>query len=100
GAIQEYSKQHNINADVAAVEAGNDILLSSNYEDGIPAIKEAIQNKQISEKNVDQSVYRILKMKRSLGLLKDNRSSAMYSQSKIKQITDIVLMGVRNILSD
>src|SRR5699024_8641065 len=57
GAIKDYSKQHKINPDVAAVKAGNDILLSSNYADGIPAIKEAIQNKQISEKNIDQSVY-------------------------------------------
>ena len=98
GAIQDYSKQHKINPDVAAVKAGNDILLSSNYEDGIPAIKEAIQNKQISEKSIDQSVYRILKIKRSLGLLKGSRSSEIYSQSKIKKVTDAVLMGVRNVL--
>jgi len=79
GAIQEYSKQHKINPDVAAVKAGNDILLSSNYEDGIPAIKEAIQNKQISEKNIDQSVYRILKMKRSLGLRKTEKVQNVFS---------------------
>lgn len=100
GAIKDYSKQHKIKPDVAAVKAGNDILLSSSYADGIPAIKEAIQNKQISEKNIDRSVYRILKMKRSLGMLKDNRSSAMYPQSKIKKVTDIVFTEVRNILND
>lgn len=100
GAIQDYSKQHKINPDVAAIKAGNDILLSSNYEGGIPAIKEAIQNKQIPEKNIDQSVYRILKMKRSLGLLKGSRSSEIYSQTKIKKVTDAVLMVVQNVLNE
>lgn len=72
GAIEDYSKEHNMNPDVAAVKAGNDILLSNNYEGGIPAIKLAVQNKEISSKQIDKSVLRILKMKRSLGLLKEH----------------------------
>lgn len=72
GAIEDYSKEHNMDPDVVAVKAGNDILLSNNYESGIPAIKLAVQNKEISSKQIDKSVLRILKMKRSLGLLKEH----------------------------
>ena len=53
-----------------AIEAGNDMLLSNNYEDGIPAIKAAIKHGDISQKQIDNSVKRILKLKAKLNVLK------------------------------
>lgn len=70
GAITQFAKQHQLNADVLALKAGNDLLLGGNPQTGIPAIKRAIQKKQISEKQIDQSVYRILKLKEKLQILK------------------------------
>lgn len=70
GAITQFAQSNHVNADVLAVQAGNDMLLSKNYTTGIPAIEQAVQNHQISEKQINQSVIRILKLKRKLGLIK------------------------------
>ena len=69
GAIKEFARQQKISADVQAVKAGNDIIMSRNYATGIPAIAKAVQQGEIPRSQIDQSVYRILKMKRELGLL-------------------------------
>ena len=53
-----------------AIEAGNDILLSNSYVDGIPAIKDAIKHGDISQKQIDNSVKRILELKAKLNILK------------------------------
>lgn len=66
GAISQFAQKSHVNADVLAVEAGNDMLLSKNYQTGISAIEEAVKNHQISEKQINQSVYRILKLKEKL----------------------------------
>ena len=63
GAISDFVKKTNENADVVAFMAGNDVLLSSNYQTGIPALKQALKDKKITQKQIDQSVYRILKTK-------------------------------------
>ncbi|GAA3639098.1 glycoside hydrolase family 3 N-terminal domain-containing protein [Lactobacillus hamsteri] len=70
GAITQFAQKHSLNADVLALQAGNDILLGGNPSTGIPAIKKAIHNKQISMKQVNHSVYRILKLKQKLHILK------------------------------
>ena len=70
GAITQFAQDNHVNADVLAVEAGNDMLLSKNYQTGIPAIEQAVKNHQISEKQINQSVYRILKLKEKIGLIK------------------------------
>ena len=69
-AITKFAQKKQINADVQAVKAGNDILLSKNYATGIPAIEKAVKQHQISEKQINNSVYRILVLKKKLGLLK------------------------------
>lgn len=56
-------------AAVAAVAAGNDLIITSDYELDIPAVITAVQNGQISEEQIDTSVKRILKWKVSLHLL-------------------------------
>lgn len=70
GAITQYAKKHNTNADVLALKAGNDMLLGGTYQTGIPAIKKAIQTGQISTSQIDHSVRRILLLKEKLGILK------------------------------
>lgn len=69
-AITQFAKEKNINADVQAIKAGNDMILSKNYVTGIKAIETAVKNHEISEKQIDHSVYRILKLKQKLGLIK------------------------------
>ena len=70
GAITEYAKKHNINPDVLALKAGNDMLLGGDYQTGIPAIKKSVKAGQINQKQVNQSVRRILLLKQKLGILK------------------------------
>jgi len=70
GAITQYAKLHHTNADVLALKAGNDLLLGGDYKTGIPAIKQVVKNRQISERQINQSVKRILQEKEKLGILK------------------------------
>lgn len=57
-------------AAVLAVLAGNDVLISSDFTIQIPAVIEAVEDGRISEKRLDESVLRILKVKLHLGLSK------------------------------
>ena len=70
GALTDFAQKQHMNIDVMAIEAGNDMLLSNDYEDGIPAIKAAIKHGDISQKQIDNSVKRILKLKDKLNILK------------------------------
>ena len=54
---------------IMAVNAGNDMLCCTNYQEQIPAVIEAIKNGQISEGRINESVIRILELKISLGLI-------------------------------
>lgn len=56
-------------AGLEALQAGNDLILSSSYAQQIPYILTAIENGEYSEKKLDQSVYRVLAWKEKLGLL-------------------------------
>jgi beta-N-acetylhexosaminidase len=56
-------------AAVLAVEAGNDMLISADFKSGISAVLKAVKSGRISEARIDQSVRRILKWKRQLGLI-------------------------------
>lgn len=54
-------------AAVLAVKAGNDILLlPNNLEDAVCAIYDAVQNGEISESRIDQSVLRIILTKQNM----------------------------------
>lgn len=70
GAITEFAKEQAVNPDLLAVKAGNDILLSTGYRKGIPAIVAAVKAGEISEGQIDQTVKRIIKLKAKLGILK------------------------------
>jgi beta-N-acetylhexosaminidase len=56
-------------AAVAAAKCGNDILCCSDIETQYPAVLEAVQNGEISEEQINQSVKRILIWKHNLGLI-------------------------------
>ena len=70
GAITQYANKYHTIPDILALKAGNDMLLGGNYRANIPIIKKAVQNNEISVKQVNQSVERILRLKEKLGILR------------------------------
>jgi len=71
GGVANY--QRSAQVDLQAIMAGNDVLLlSKDIEAGVKAIKEAIENGELSQKRIDQSVIRILKAKEWMGLHKES----------------------------
>ncbi len=54
---------------VKAIEAGNDMLITSRYKEQTSAIKKAVNNGEISEDRINESVVRVLCWKMSLGLM-------------------------------
>ena len=56
-------------AGLAALKAGNDLVLSSSYASQIPTVIEAVKSGEYSEDALDASVMRILKLKERLGMI-------------------------------
>ena len=54
---------------VMAVQAGNDMIITTDFQTQIPQVVEAVKNGTIDEGQIDQSVTRVLKWKYNLGLL-------------------------------
>ena len=54
---------------VMAVQAGNDLLCSTNFETQIPAVIQAVQNGTVTEERINESALRILETKIDLGIL-------------------------------
>ena len=67
GAIKQYTGS--TSPAVAAVEAGNDMLCSSDFLTHYNQLLEAVNNGTISEHRLDQSIYRIICLKEELGLM-------------------------------
>ena len=67
GAVLEYAQDGDIA--VTALLAGNDILLTCDYETGIPAVLEAVAEGALTETTIDDACRRVLNWKQSLGLL-------------------------------
>jgi beta-N-acetylhexosaminidase len=67
-AIKDYTD--NEAAAVLAVQAGNDLIIASDYNIQIPAVIAAVKNEEISMDDINKSVLRILNWKLSLGLIK------------------------------
>lgn len=57
------------NAAVLAVKAGNDMIICEDYNTTVDAIVQAVNNGEIDEAQIDDSVMRVLKWKSNLGLL-------------------------------
>lgn len=58
------------NANVEAVKAGNNLLITTDYENSFNDIKEAYNNKEIDDMTINKAVFKVLAWKYSLGLLK------------------------------
>lgn len=58
------------NAAVMAVIAGNDMIICEDYEGVVKAIVKAVNNGEISENQITESVRRIMKWKSDLGIIK------------------------------
>lgn len=54
---------------VLAVQAGNDLLCCTDFEIQVPAVMKAIDEGEISEERINESVLRILKLKIALGVI-------------------------------
>ena len=56
---------------VLALQAGNDMVLTTDYPTQIAAVLEAVAAGEIDEAQIDASVRRVLEWKQSLGLLQE-----------------------------
>jgi len=56
-------------AALAALQAGNDLIMSSSYAIQIPYLLKQVEQGNLSIERIDQSLFRILSMKDDLGLL-------------------------------
>lgn len=66
-AIKDYVGE--VNSAIFAVNSGNDLIISSDYEIQIPYIIEALNNGDIKEEVIDAAVLRVLKLKLKLGII-------------------------------
>ena len=66
-AIKEYIGE--VNSAIFAVNAGNDLIISSDYNIQIPTVIEAVKNGDIKEEVIDKAVLRVLKLKLKLGII-------------------------------
>lgn len=66
-AIKEFTGDGN--AAVLAIEAGNDLLIATNFTEQIPAVIDAVNNNEISMDRINESVFRVLMWKLSLGII-------------------------------
>lgn len=67
-AIKEYTSKEE--AAVLAIIAGNDMVITSDFDIQIPAVLAAVKNGKITIDRIDKSIRRILTWKLSLGLIK------------------------------
>ena len=57
------------NATVKALLAGNDIIMTTDYEKSVKEIKDALENGTISEQLIDDANHRIISWKYYMGLM-------------------------------
>jgi beta-N-acetylhexosaminidase len=67
-AIKEFAGDKE--AAVLAIQAGNDLLIATDFEQQIPAVIAAVGDGTISESKIDESVLRVLEWKLALGIIK------------------------------
>jgi beta-N-acetylhexosaminidase len=54
---------------VMALEAGNDLIITTDYRTQIPKVMEAVENGTLDEETIDTACRRVLAWKQSLGLI-------------------------------
>lgn len=66
-AIKDYVGE--VNSVIFAVNSGNDLIISSDYENQIPTVIESVKNGDIKEEVIDEAVLRVLELKIKLGII-------------------------------
>lgn len=66
-AVQAYARNGAVA--VLALQAGNDLIITTDYQTQIPAVLSAIAEGTLSESDIDAACRRVLQWKQSLGLL-------------------------------
>ncbi len=66
-AVKAYAEDGS--AAVLAIQAGNDMIVTTDYRTQIPQVIAAVQDGTISESDIDEHVYRVLREKQALGLI-------------------------------
>lgn len=66
-AIKEYIGE--VNSAIFAVNSGNDLIISSDYNIQIPTVIEAVKSGDIKEEVIDEAVLRVLNLKLKLGII-------------------------------
>ena len=56
-------------APVKALLAGNDIIITTNYEESFNSIKDAVESNTISEELINEIAHKIISWKYSKGLM-------------------------------
>ena len=67
GATAKYAAE---GASVMALQAGNDLLVTSSHRTEIPQVLSALESGVLTEETIDEACLRVLRWKLELGLLK------------------------------
>ncbi len=66
-AVKSYAQDGSVA--VLALQAGNDMIVTTDYQTQIPQVIAAVQSGEIDEREIDAHVYRVLHEKQALGLI-------------------------------
>ena len=66
-AVKSYAQDGSVA--VLALRAGNDMIVTTDYQTQIPQVIAAVQSGEIDEREIDAHVYRVLYEKQTLGLI-------------------------------
>lgn len=66
-AVRSYAQDGSVA--VLALQAGNDMIVTTDYQTQIPQVIAAVQAGEIDEREIDAHVYRVLREKQALGLI-------------------------------
>ena len=66
-AVKAYAQDGS--AAVLAIQAGNDMIVTTDYQTQIPQAIAAVQSGEIAESDIDAHVFRVLHEKQALGLI-------------------------------
>ena len=66
-AVKAYAQDGS--AAVLAIQAGNDMIVTTDYQTQIPQVIAAVQSGEIAESDIDAHVFRVLHEKQALGLI-------------------------------
>ena len=66
-AVKSYAQDGSVA--VLALQAGNDVIVTTDYRTQIPQVIAAVQSGEIDEREIDAHVYRVLHEKQALGLI-------------------------------